>query len=419
MTADIAPAPDSGILTPALAQEIAGDTSAIIGLNIIITDADGTVIGSGDLTRVGSFHEASLSVVANQRVESHTAEEAAKLTGVRPGMTLPIIHEGAVVGTVGITGTPSQVTRFGQVVKRQTEILLEQAVVLRTRMTRERVLESLLRDLLNYDPEHPADVTSRARDFGFDLRLPRQAIVVQVGASPTLESVSSSPLRLVREIFHDPQNLSCSLSPFRHVVLRRHTSTSLSRDDLSDLAARIDDVVGGTCRIGVGGVANDEQGIATSYAEALTALNIGLSTGLAPPYDIADLRTEQLLLAVPPGVRDRVKAQTIAPMASTGDWPLTRSTVIAWVESGFVLVAAAAALGIHRNTLVYRLGRISEQMALPASDRRRWLALYLACVADTLDQGGTTESGHARRGDLRHGRHAVRHHDDRALHQGS
>lgn len=385
MTADLAPAPDSGILTPALAQEIAGDTSAIIGLNIIITDAEGIVIGSGDVTRVGSFHEASLGVVASQRVESHTAEQAAKLTGVRPGMTLPIIHEGAVVGTVGITGTPSQVTRFGQVVKRQTEILLEQAVVVRTRMTRERVLESLLRDLLNHDPENPADVTSRARDFGFDLRLPRQAVVVQVGASPKLGSVSSSPLRLIREVFHNPQDLSCSLSPLRHVVLRRISSASPSRDDLSDLATRIDGVVGGTCRIGVGGVADDEEGISASYADALTALNIGSATGLTPPYDIADLRTEQLLLAIPPGTRRRISAQTIGAMTATGDWQLTRSTVIAWVESGFVLVAAAAALGIHRNTLVYRLGRISEQMSLPASDRRGWLALYLACVADALE----------------------------------
>jgi sugar diacid utilization regulator len=189
----------------------------------------------------------------------------------------------------------------------------------------------------------------------------------------------------MRETFHNPQDLSCSLSPFRHVVLRRHSSSSLSREDLSDLTARIDDVVGGRCRIGVGGVADDEQSIASSYAEALTALSIGSSMGLATPYDIANLRTEQLLLAVPPGLRDRIKTQTMGSLVSTGDWPVTRSTVIAWVESGFVLVAAALALGIHRNTLVYRLRRISEQMSLPASDRKRWLALYLTCVADALD----------------------------------
>ena len=82
------------------------------------------------------------------------------MQGVRPGMTLPIVHQDVVVGTVGITGTPDQVLRFGQVVKRQTEILLEEGVLVRTRMTRERVLESLLRDLLTHDPDQPADVAT-------------------------------------------------------------------------------------------------------------------------------------------------------------------------------------------------------------------------------------------------------------------
>src|ERR1700750_1113778 len=81
---------ESGVLTPALAQEIAGDTSAIIGLNIIITDAAGIVIGSGDQSRVGTFHEASVEVVETQSAAAHTAEQARRLVGVRPGMTLPI-----------------------------------------------------------------------------------------------------------------------------------------------------------------------------------------------------------------------------------------------------------------------------------------------------------------------------------------
>src|SRR5688572_10130001 len=104
--------PGASILTPSLAQEIAGETSAIIGLNIIITDAAGIVIGSGDRTRVGTFHEASLEVVETQRVTSHNTQEARQLEGVRPGMTLPIVHDGVAVGTVGITGSPARFRRF-------------------------------------------------------------------------------------------------------------------------------------------------------------------------------------------------------------------------------------------------------------------------------------------------------------------
>ena len=394
MSVPLTAAAGSAFLTPALAQEIAGDTSAIIGLNIIITDADGIVIGSGDQSRVGTFHEASVEVVETQSAAAHTAGEARRLIGVRPGMTLPIVHEGAAVGTVGITGSPAQARRFGLVVRRQTEILLEEAVLLRTRMTRERVLESLLRDLLTYDADVPADLLTRARDFGFDLGLPRQAIVIEVMAPTGLGSAGSSALRLVREAFQDPQDLSCGLSSSMYVVLRsQHDGRPrLGRDDLLGLTGRIHDLVGATCRVGVGGVAPDERGIATSYSEALMALRVGSSNGQPSPHDIADLRAEQLVLSVPPAARARITAETLGDLRSSGDWASTRATVIAWVESGFVLVDAAAALNIHRNTLLYRLGRISKHSGWPTSDRRHWLALYLACLADTLGAGSAARS---------------------------
>lgn len=378
----------SAVLSPALAQEIAGETSAIIGLNIIITDADGIVIGSGDRSRVGTFHEASLEVIKTQRTTSHDAEEAAMLVGVRPGMTLPIVHRGVGVGTVGITGSPQRIRRFGQVVKRQTEILLDEAVLLRSRMTRERVLETLLRDLLNYDADQLADVTVRARDFGFDLTLPRRVVLVEVAdaGQPAEGLVSSSPLRLIRELFHNGQDISAALSSVSYIVLRRHEpgAEAVTREDLVDLAARIHAQVGRRARIAIGGVARGVDEIAASYAEARLALRVGLSTVLDPPYDIDDLRIEQLVAALPGRLRARVGTDIIGSLRTTGDWTVTRATVVAWVESGFVLVEAARALNLHRNTLVYRLRRIAAETGWPTTDRRRWLALYLACVADAL-----------------------------------
>jgi carbohydrate diacid regulator len=376
----------STILTPALAQEIAGETSSIIGLNIIITNDEGIVIGSGDQSRVGSFHEASIEVIASQRSAAHNAEEARRLVGVRPGMTLPIVHGGVGVGTVGITGSPVRVRRFGQVVKRQTEILLEEAVLLRSRLTRERVLENLVRELLNYDADNLADMTTRAKDFGFDLSLPRQAVVFEVAQpADSSEGTTSSPLRLIRETFHTTQDISCSLSSTTHVILRpRHDDGVSARGDLIALAERILAQLGRRSRIGIGGVAPSAGAIELSYADAQTALRIGASTGEDSPYDINDLRVEQIVAALPGRLRSRVSDEIIGTMRSSSDWPTTRATVLAWVESGFVLVDASTALNVHRNTLVYRLGRIAKHTGWPTSDRRHWLALYLACVSDNV-----------------------------------
>src|SRR5436190_19556004 len=115
-------------LSPALAQRIAGETSAIIDFNVLITDPEGVVIGSGDTSRLGSFHEASVEVMRTLQPRAHSAKEAHDLHGVRPGITLPLVLDDVPVGTVGITGSPSRVRRFGLVVKRQTEILLAESL---------------------------------------------------------------------------------------------------------------------------------------------------------------------------------------------------------------------------------------------------------------------------------------------------
>jgi carbohydrate diacid regulator len=95
------------VITARLAQEIASETSGIIGYNVVITDREGIVLGSGDPNRVGSFHEASLEVVRTERPAAHTTEQAGLLIGVRPGITLPVFLDGEVVGTVGLTGARS------------------------------------------------------------------------------------------------------------------------------------------------------------------------------------------------------------------------------------------------------------------------------------------------------------------------
>src|SRR5215813_712219 len=97
---------DTPVLTSELAAEIADETTRILGHNVLITDEKANVIGSGDVSRVGSIHEASVAVVESGVAESHDAKQAAALVGVLPGITMPIVLDGAVVGTVGITGSP-------------------------------------------------------------------------------------------------------------------------------------------------------------------------------------------------------------------------------------------------------------------------------------------------------------------------
>ncbi|WP_427917491.1 CdaR family transcriptional regulator [Streptomyces sp. cg40] len=390
------------MLSPSLAQEIAGDTSAVIGFNVLITDAEGIVIGSGDSSRVGSFHEASVDVVRTKEPATHSASQAQQLRGVRPGVTLPLITGGQAVGTVGITGTPAQVRRFGLLVKRQTEILLRESVMLRSRLLAERAAEKLLADIASYDPRVVEGdfLVFRAAELGYDLRLRRVAVAFEVTVphpaprrqggtqSRDMALVRSELLRTVGEFFADPQDIVASTAPGWIGVLHRlpagRSTASLVADcrRVTDLVAAQD---GLAARAGIGEAADSVGGLHDSYQDACDALRLGARfADTDRVHPITDLRVHQVVTAVSQSARHRLLELTAAELRAQPDWPALRDTVTTWCESGFNLVRTAEALHIHRNTVVYRMNKIEQITGRPLREYRTAMALYLACLADRL-----------------------------------
>ncbi len=345
-----------GPLTADLAQEIAAETSRIVGFNVLVTDRAGTVIGSGDVARVGSLHEASVDVMRTLEPAWHDAEQARRLRGVRPGMTLPIVVDGEALGTVGITGSPRQVRRFGLLVQRHTEILVREATLLRSRLLRDRAVADLVRDIVSFDPDvvSARAVERRAADLGLDLGRPRTAVVID-----------TADARVVRSVFPE----STEIATGRFVVLH-HGDTIALCNRLADLARDV--------HIGLSDPAVGVAALHEACRDAADALAVGPAGRSV--HSIAELRVPQLLVSVGPHARTRFVAVTLGPLPAEPDWLALKATLVAWGASGFNLVRAAEALHVHRNTLVYRLDKITELVGRPVKDPAVGLALYLACL---------------------------------------
>jgi carbohydrate diacid regulator len=374
------------VITARLAQEIASETSGIIGYNVVITDRDGIVLGSGDPNRVGSFHEASLEVVRTERPAAHTAEQARQLIGVRPGITLPVFLDGEVVGTVGLTGAPAHVRRFGLVVRHQTELLLREASLITSRLLREKAVTDLLQDITRHDPTivAPEQVAAAARELGFDLRLSRIALVVDLEHVPA-ERVPAV-LRTVHEVFHDAQDVVGAIGRSHIAVLHRLRSSART-DDLLAVAGRaaaaLTEAHGPHQLVGLGEIAAGVVGLRDSYADALAAARLASRDDdrTVRVAHIADYRLHQLLATIGVGARTRFADTVLGELPSRPDWDVLRQTLLAWAEHGFHLVRTAQALHVHRNTLVYRLQKIESILGHGLRDHRHAIAVYLACLA--------------------------------------
>src|SRR5258708_6417358 len=135
-------------------------------------------------------------------------------------------------------------------------------------------------------------------------------------------------------------------------------------------------------RAGIGGYHAGLRGISRSYLEAQQAIEAGRKLRPEAVAHGHDEVIPHLVLAQNPMLAERFVAHTLGPLLD----PKTRSrdqllqTLEAYLANGSVKDAAAA-LNLHRHTVLYRLDKLRELLGgdfdVPASRLRLQLALYL------------------------------------------
>ena len=196
----------------------------------------------------------------------------------------------------------------------------------------------------------------RTQILGYDLGLQQRVAVLDY---PT--SLSED------EVFHAVRRAAQNLGARPLFGSRRGTVVVLADASLSwhSFRAEIDVELGREgCRIGVGGSCNQAADIPRSYREAQLALQLltsGPQGSSVISFDALGV-FEMLADAKDPDTIHRFMRRWIGALL---DYDEIRGaelvpTLSAYLEGGQNYGHAAHTLGVHRNTLRYRLGRISE-----------------------------------------------------------
>ncbi len=380
------------MLGQALAQQIADEITDVIGHNVLITDESGIVMGSGDESRVGQFHEASVEVVRARRMIAHSVDDVRDLVGTLPGVTIPLIIDGNVVGTVGLSGSPEQVEQFGLVVKRQTEILMHEAARIGSRLMHERATAELVREICEWHHSGVAksQLLRRGRSLGHDLALPRRMVLIQYadpdGSRPVADS--DEVVREIRKVFDSTTDL---LAPLARMVIAVAAPDDGAPKSGSSVADRSHALVsaaehkGLRVRAAIGSVASGVAALNVSARDAFDALQLGpIAHPNTKVYEIEDVRLHQSLSVVPIDSRTRLTEGLLGPLLTDREWTTLRATLIAWGDYGFNGTKAAERLHVHRNTLTYRLDKVARVLGRSLDEPGLAVALYVTCVIDQI-----------------------------------
>lgn len=399
------------VLSSALARDIVTRTMRIIPFNVNVMDAHGVILASGDADRVGELHDGALLALAKRATVDIDAATAERMHGARPGTNLPLVVDGQLCGAVGLSGAPEQVRQFGELVRLTAEMILEQAGLTGELQRDTRYREAFVLNLVRGDAGARPELQAWAARLGLDLGRVQQACLLTLDAAAPADLALAELARLQLELLaRRSALLSATVSAHELVMIEmfddaaRAPAVRAGADAEApalpalppvparaavDAAARrlqaLDDLVRSACRLpftlGLGLALAGIDGAATSYESARAAVRIGRRRQPQERhFSYAALALPVLLAGLDGGWRAVQLRRPLARLARERNGALLRRTLEAWFSNDESAAATAAALGIHRNTLDYRLRRIEQVSGLLLARSEDRLLLYVSAL---------------------------------------
>lgn len=388
-------------ITSGLAQPIVDKLMALLQYNVNIMDDRGIIVASGDPQRIGQQHEGALKVLRSNQPLMISEQDARVLYGAKPGVNLPIEFEGQVLGVVCITGNLDEVYKFGTIIKMNVEVLLQQIHLNRQLEYRKRPLDNWIAELIAPGELAEKKLRKTAASLELDVDLPRSVLLVEIEELKWGdEMVSLGVLQRLNErkeqMLADLRMLVEYRSIFAYLedgifFIALPAEETMENRGLAKLEEHL-------CKqgyrffIGIGGAGKGLSGYRESFSQAQQSVRLMKQFGRENrSVHIREWGIIPCLDAVPEQARHR-----FLNLHQTGRPALTeesKQTLEAYMENELDVREAAARLHIHRNTLLYRLDKISRQFDLDYRKFNDLLILKLMLAFDRLqDKPGAAGS---------------------------
>lgn len=341
------------LLTREIADEIVKETMRRLNRNINIIDPSGTIIASGDPSRVNLFHEGGLHVIKTGEPLVITNQNMNQWKGSRLGINLPIKFQDKIVGVIGITGEQRDVEEFGDLVKMTTELMIKQSYMASQQEWRQRSKEEIFEELIKYqlDDEY---IKQKLNLLDIKLQPPFHVFTIDFKEAKVERQLI---IKKTEDIFNKNESLAGFLEISKMFILASNLSSKKALEKItlmSDYLNRLNIQY----KIGYGTQTDEISSISVVYKESELALLIGDKK--APSFiSYSDFETEALTFQLDKGLKERY-LERVFPNLTTK----TIETLQTFFDCNLNITETADLLYLHRNTLIYRLKKVKEQTGL-------------------------------------------------------
>ncbi|MEQ6377857.1 sugar diacid recognition domain-containing protein [Bacillaceae bacterium S4-13-56] len=373
------------VLTKEIAQEIAQRTMKIIPYNINVMDEYGVIMASGVKERIGTVHEGARLVIEEGSRVDIKKEDSESMLGVKPGINLPILFEQKIVGVIGISGDPKELSPFGELVKMGAEMTIQQAFLTEQLQWDERLKEELMSQIVNGNLDELA--RERAKRLKIDLESPRIVIIIAFSSSELDEERVTKRRREVFRVigeFFTGKAIFANTNPNEVTILRKAPiQRSVLMQEMISLQNTISRIKSISFKVSIGSEYQDIVDAPKAYRQAKEAGRVG---EIFSPHQNIYFFDEWILPVTLSSIpnHDHGLIQRYERLVDKDKKGELRETLKLYIDENGDVSKIADQLFIHRNTLRYRLEKIHEITGRDPRKLKDLLELYISQLLNQL-----------------------------------
>lgn len=358
------------MLNRKIAETIVEEASLRVNRNVNIMNRNGLIIATCDESRLNQIHEGAIKVLQSNQPLYIYPKEGKEYAGVKPGVNLPIVFQEQMIGVIGITGNPDEISEISQLVKMMTELMIHQNHIQSQFEWKQRTHDMVFIQLLKKEFSSK-DITRLTSGLDFEWTPEFRTLIVQ------LKDRSTSNQTLVERL----ENTIGQNKGFIGFINVNRLCIILTDTARTDIEKKIDAVynvltnLNLTFRLSYSLPFNKLEDFRASFLDCDLALSIS-----DPQRDIIsfeNIEARALIYRLDQQTSERFAKRILKNLDE-----VNVKTLTTFFDHNLNIQKAADHLYVHRNTLIYRLNKIAERTGLDPRKFDHALSLQLALWID-------------------------------------
>lgn len=351
-------------LSRTFAMQMVEELSSIISQHINLIDREGVIIASTDKERIGNCHLGAKRLIS-EGLPVLIIESDEEYSGSKKGINLPITVDGEIVGVIGITGDHHRVEKFGEIIRKFTEMYIRDENVKQLRSQEEKILSRFLENwFINPNTALEPNFHETALSLGVDLTIKRRIVMVSFISSESTDikkdqnRLDEATIFLRKSLCKNPNSYNLRIGT-KLVFFILDMPDDQLKEKCTKLIKNIRDNYQWDICIGLDGGLMHYKQISIAFVQAQKALNSAMMIQRQPLMSYKDLHVELILNEIPLGVRQEFIDKIFNGMNKEEVIESMRILEILYANNGSI-EKTANMLFIHKNTLQYKLNRLYE-----------------------------------------------------------